>query len=191
MISYKNTRTIILGGIFITRFQDKWFSTTPVKKRKCKNLVDNSSHQIVLPYFLSNIFHHSSTVITNQLDFPHCTITIFISENAISSSSYFSSSLWLFKANSAQCIVQVPICVLTEIFTFSSCNNVNHEFREMGLTNLGSLTGICMLVAQLCLTLGHPMDCVACQAPLSMEFSREEYWNGLPFPSPHIRIEPG
>ena len=25
---------------------------------------------------------------------------------------------------------------------------------------------------------------VACQAPLSMGFSRLEYWNGLPFPSP-------
>ena len=27
------------------------------------------------------------------------------------------------------------------------------------------------------------MDC-ACQASLSMEFSRQEYWSGLPFPSP-------
>ena len=25
---------------------------------------------------------------------------------------------------------------------------------------------------------------VACQVPLSMEFSRQEYWNGLPFPTP-------
>ena len=25
---------------------------------------------------------------------------------------------------------------------------------------------------------------VASQAPLSMEFSRQEYWSGLPFPSP-------
>ena len=25
---------------------------------------------------------------------------------------------------------------------------------------------------------------VACQAPLSMEFPRQEYWHGLPFPSP-------
>ena len=25
---------------------------------------------------------------------------------------------------------------------------------------------------------------VAHQAPLSMEFSKQEYWNGLPFPSP-------
>ena len=35
---------------------------------------------------------------------------------------------------------------------------------------------------------------VACQASLSMEFSREEYWSGLPFPSPadlpNPRIEP-
>ena len=27
---------------------------------------------------------------------------------------------------------------------------------------------------------------VACQAPLSMGFSRREYWSGLPFPSPGI-----
>ena len=25
----------------------------------------------------------------------------------------------------------------------------------------------------------------ACQAPLSMDFSRQEYWSGLPFPSPY------
>ena len=25
---------------------------------------------------------------------------------------------------------------------------------------------------------------IACQAPLSMEFSRQEYWIGLPFPPP-------
>ena len=35
---------------------------------------------------------------------------------------------------------------------------------------------------------------VACQAPLSMEFSRQEYWSGLPFPTPgdvpDLGIEP-
>ena len=30
---------------------------------------------------------------------------------------------------------------------------------------------------------------VAHQAPLSMEFSRQEYWSGLPFPSPGIKPE--
>ena len=39
-------------------------------------------------------------------------------------------------------------------------------------------------VTQLCLTLCNPIDCVACCAPLSMGFSRQEYWSGLPFPSP-------
>ena len=32
---------------------------------------------------------------------------------------------------------------------------------------------------------------VACQALLSMEFSRPEYWNGLPFPSPGNLPNPG
>ena len=32
---------------------------------------------------------------------------------------------------------------------------------------------------------------VACQAPLSMEFSRQEYWSGLPFPSPGDLPYPG
>ena len=39
------------------------------------------------------------------------------------------------------------------------------------------------LVAKLCPTLATPRT-VACQAPLSMGFSRQEYWSGLPFPSP-------
>ena len=32
---------------------------------------------------------------------------------------------------------------------------------------------------------------VAYQAPLSMRFSREEYWSGLPFPSPRDLLNPG
>ena len=32
---------------------------------------------------------------------------------------------------------------------------------------------------------------VARQAPLSMEFSRQEYWSGLPFPSPGDLPNPG
>ena len=44
-----------------------------------------------------------------------------------------------------------------------------------------------VLVAQLCLTLCNPMD----QAPKSMGFSRQEYWSGLPFPSPRNLRNPG
>ena len=32
---------------------------------------------------------------------------------------------------------------------------------------------------------------VACQAPLSLEFSRQEYWSGLPFPTPGDLPNPG
>ena len=45
--------------------------------------------------------------------------------------------------------------------------------------------------AQLCLTLCDSMDCSPCQAPLSMGFSRQEYWSGLPFPSPGDLPNPG
>ena len=35
------------------------------------------------------------------------------------------------------------------------------------------------------------MDYIACQAPLSMEFSKQEYWGGLPFPTPGDLPDPG
>ena len=42
---------------------------------------------------------------------------------------------------------------------------------------------ICVESLQSCLTLCDHMV-IACQAPLSMGFSRQEYWSGMPFPSP-------
>ena len=52
-----------------------------------------------------------------------------------------------------------------------------------------------MLVTQSHLTLHDPMDYIACQAPVSMEFSRQEYWSRYPFPYPgdlpDPQIEPG
>ena len=47
------------------------------------------------------------------------------------------------------------------------------------------------LVAKSCPTLCDPMNCVACQVPLSMGFSIQEYWVGLPFPSPGNLPNPG
>ena len=35
-----------------------------------------------------------------------------------------------------------------------------------------------VLVAQSCPTLCNSMDYIACQPPLPMEFSRQEYWSG-------------
>ena len=46
------------------------------------------------------------------------------------------------------------------------------------------------LVPQPCPTLATPQS-VACQAPLSMGFPRQEYWSGLPFSSPGDLPDPG
>ena len=40
-------------------------------------------------------------------------------------------------------------------------------------------------------TLHDPLNYIACQAPLSMGFSRQEYWSELPFPSPGDLPDPG
>ena len=53
-----------------------------------------------------------------------------------------------------------------------------------------SLLSLFSLVAQSCPTLVTPWT-VACQAPLSMGCSRQEYWSGLPFPSPGDLPNPG
>ena len=45
-------------------------------------------------------------------------------------------------------------------------------------------------VAQSHLTLCSPVDCSP-QAPLSMGFSRQEDWSGLPLPSPGDLLDPG
>ena len=46
------------------------------------------------------------------------------------------------------------------------------------------------LVDKSCLTLVTPWA-IACQAPLSMGFPRQEYWSGLPFASPRDHLDPG
>ena len=43
---------------------------------------------------------------------------------------------------------------------------------------------LAVVATQLCLTLCDLMDCIAHPALLSVEFPRQAYWNGSPFPSP-------
>ena len=62
---------------------------------------------------------------------------------------------------------------------------MNFSSASVGIRGL-----CCCLVAQSCLTL-QPHRTVAPQAPLSMGFSRQEYWSGLPFPPPGDLPHPG
>ena len=40
---------------------------------------------------------------------------------------------------------------------------------------------VCVCACSVMSTLCKPLDYIACQDPLSMGFSRQEYWSGLPF----------
>ena len=64
--------------------------------------------------------------------------------------------------------------------------------RDMGLIPAqGSKACFVCVCIQSYPTLCDSVDCEAQQAPLSLEFSRKEYWSGLPFPSPEIFPNPG
>ena len=47
----------------------------------------------------------------------------------------------------------------------------------------------CCLLAKSCPTLCNPWT-AALQSPLSLRFPRQEYWSGLPFPSPEDLLDP-
>ena len=66
-----------------------------------------------------------------------------------------------------------------------------HTFQEYILT-INHVQSTYCLIAKPDLSLLRPPELkVACQAPLSMGFPRQEYWNGVPFPSPGDLLNPG
>ena len=71
------------------------------------------------------------------------------------------------------------MCVIYVIFTKLLCTKCRRN----------SATCLCS-VPQLCPTLCDPHT-IACQAPLSMKFSRQEYWSGLSLPIPGYLLNPG
>ena len=71
-------------------------------------------------------------------------------------------------------------CVVVVVFL--NCGLTIYQLKHLLDRGPGSEDGD-GLVAKSCPTLGTPWA-VACQVPLSMGFPRQEYWNGLLFPSP-------
>ena len=75
------------------------------------------------------------------------------------------------------------------LFFFLNCGLTIYQLKHLLDRGPGSEDGD-GLVAKSCPTLGTPWT-VARQAPLCMGFSRQEYWSGLPFPSPGDLPSPG
>ena len=76
------------------------------------------------------------------------------------------------------------------------CWSKNILQRGQVVSKIGNFQGYtitCVLLTQSCSTVCDPWT-IACQASLSMEFPRQEYWSGLSFPSlgciPNPGIEP-
>ena len=87
------------------------------------------------------------------------------------------------------------VILLPAGFSFIKLNlGAQKEHLLVKFTILKRRLHICCLVAKLCPTFFVTPWTVALQFPLSVGFSRQEYWNALPFPSagdrPHPRIEP-
>ena len=72
--------------------------------------------------------------------------------------------------------------------TFSTQNVVQCIPNKYHVIGKGAC--VCAELLQLCLTLCNPMDRFR-QAPLSVGFSRQTYWSGLPCPPPGDLPDPG
>ena len=66
----------------------------------------------------------------------------------------------------------------------------NRSIVDLVLCQFQVYNRVIQLCRHSCPTLCNPMDCsLPLQAPLSMGFFRQEYWSGLPFPSPGDLID--
>ena len=79
---------------------------------------------------------------------------------------------------------------IAEIQDYRKKNQYYLFFCALKVTEKEVWIYTCCLVAKPCVTLCHPVD-AAHQSPLSMGFPRQEYWSGLPFPSPGDLSNPG
>ena len=74
------------------------------------------------------------------------------------------------QSNSDLKVVSAFVKLLSQIYW-------RHILSLLGRLRVPVCVCVCVLVAKLCLTFCNSMDCTH-QAPLSMGFSRQEYWNG-------------
>ena len=69
------------------------------------------------------------------------------------------------------------------------CSDLSLEANAVTYRGMHIVVCVCVCVCVCVLTQWYLT--VACQPPLSMGFPRQEYWSGLPFPSPGDLPNPG
>ena len=119
-------------------------------------------------------------------------LTILLSPNhlylpLIPCTDYFTVSI----------LLPFPKCILgiIQYIDFSDCNvslnNMYLTFLHVTLWLNSSFPFVCMPSPFSHVCFFATLYTVAHQAPLSMGFSKQEYWSGLPFPSPGDLPDPG
>ena len=135
------------------------------------------------------------------------TMTIQWTENSLSTNGtgtvgclYLKKRIYIQTLCLSQKLTQSDSKCITDL-------NVKCKLKKTSIKNLGKYLGdylglpiilyshvnslTCVLSHFSCVWLCATLWTVACQAPLSMEFSRQEYRSGLPFPSPGDLPDPG
>ena len=133
------------------------------------------------------------------------TIRVFSNESAlhIRWSKYWSFVFSTSSSNKYPGLISLGLTGLIKLINLKDCKMQIFELETLGkdveqpwLWHINSwiklIATLCKIeVAQSCPTLCDPMDSSLHQAPPSMGFSRQEYWSGLPFPSPGNLPNPG
>ena len=74
---------------------------------------------------------------------------------------------------------------------FRNISNIYYLLYPVSTSSKKVSCCCCCLALKSCLTLCHTPWTVAHKSPLSMGFSRQEYWSGLPWPPPGDLPNPG
>ena len=103
--------------------------------------------------------------------------------------SFPEQHLRLMVIVSASWFHSIPVCSLLPL-SLSHTHTYISNYILLPFRDNPQIHGGGGLVTKSCLTLATPWT-IACQTPLSMKFSRREYWSALPFPSPGDLPNPG
>ena len=74
-------------------------------------------------------------------------------------------------------------CAQTELLSKSEPQTESHRYFQLSCESRFGIVCVCVQSLSCVRSFVIPWT-VACQAPLSVGFPRQEYWSGLPFPSP-------
>ena len=81
--------------------------------------------------------------------------------------------------------------VIVKTWNKSACLSMVNGYTNYGTSISLNICLLCLLSCFSRVLLFVTLWTIACQVPLSMEFSRQDYWSGLPRPPPWDLSDPG